>query len=108
MAGRHKHLKLKQSRVDRARRPLRTGAAGGFVDVFGGSAVKRTGCDDGRENDRGQDRSRRDGRPKVAFGNPVLAGTRTPVALVLGQPAAGVSAYAYRTIRVRLWSDCSC
>jgi uncharacterized protein (DUF433 family) len=29
--------------------------------------------------------------PKVAFGKPVIAGTRTPVALILGQLAAGVS-----------------
>jgi len=29
--------------------------------------------------------------PKVSFGKPVIAGTRTPVALVLGQLAAGVS-----------------
>ena len=28
--------------------------------------------------------------PKVAFGKPVLAGTRTPVVLVLAQLAAGV------------------
>jgi uncharacterized protein (DUF433 family) len=30
--------------------------------------------------------------PKVAFGKPVIAGTRTPVAAILGQLAAGVSA----------------
>lgn len=29
--------------------------------------------------------------PKVAFGKPVIAGTRTPVAVILGQLAAGVS-----------------
>ena len=29
--------------------------------------------------------------PKVAFGKPVIAGTRTPVAIVLAQLAAGVS-----------------
>jgi uncharacterized protein (DUF433 family) len=29
--------------------------------------------------------------PKVAFGKPVIAGTRTPVAVVLGQLAAGPS-----------------
>lgn len=28
--------------------------------------------------------------PKVAFGKPVIAGTRVPVALVLGQLAGGV------------------
>lgn len=28
--------------------------------------------------------------PEVAFGKPVIAGTRTPVALVLGQLAAGL------------------
>ena len=28
--------------------------------------------------------------PKVAFGKPVIAGTRTPVAVILGQLAAGV------------------
>jgi uncharacterized protein (DUF433 family) len=28
--------------------------------------------------------------PKVAFGKPVIAGTRVPVALVLGQLASGV------------------
>jgi uncharacterized protein (DUF433 family) len=28
--------------------------------------------------------------PKVAFGKPVIAGTRTPVAVVLAQLAAGV------------------
>jgi uncharacterized protein (DUF433 family) len=29
--------------------------------------------------------------PKVAFGKPVITGTRIPVALILGQLAAGVS-----------------
>ena len=29
--------------------------------------------------------------PKVVFGKPVIAGTRTPVAVILGQLAAGVS-----------------
>ena len=29
--------------------------------------------------------------PKVSFGKAVIAGTRTPVALVLGQLAAGIS-----------------
>jgi uncharacterized protein (DUF433 family) len=29
--------------------------------------------------------------PQVAFGKPVIAGTRTPVAAILGELAAGVS-----------------
>jgi uncharacterized protein (DUF433 family) len=35
--------------------------------------------------------------PKVAFGKPVIAGTRTSVALVLGQLAAGVSEQELRS-----------
>jgi uncharacterized protein (DUF433 family) len=34
--------------------------------------------------------------PSVSFGKPVIAGTRTPVALVLGQLAAGVPAEELR------------